>query len=102
MYKVISLQDIFQYIGNTIYNFLNGIWTFDLSNELFLKFLIFGIVLIFSHSGLDWLVEQLKNKKINIYPVKKTPITHSQKNWIMIIWSYLITCLIVLYLEIGY
>lgn len=102
MYQIISLQDIFQGIGNTISGFLNGIWTFDLSGPTFLKIMIFGIVLILSHSGFDRLSEELKKNNKNTYQIKKTPMTDTQKTWVLIIWSYLVTCLIVVYFEIGY
>ena len=108
-----SLQDIFNSIGQfittinkSISDAINNIWTANLYNETFLKIVIFIIVYVLSW----WLFIVLnenykkieeKNSKIKPNEIKKSPASQKAIVVGIIVFSYAVTGLIVMYFGID-
>jgi len=101
-----SLADIFNSIGlffaelnKDISNFFNNIWTTNLYNETFLKIVIFIIVYISTWWLYYWVLEN--QKKIEDGDIKLSPLSQKVIFVGIIIFSYAVTGLIVMFFGID-
>ena len=108
-----SLEDIFNSIGlffealsKSISNFFHTIWTANLYNEIFLKIIIFIVVIIFT----SWALTIAKNNakkieasksKLKFHKISKKPLSEGARAVGILVFSYAVTGLIVMFFDID-